>query len=422
MAAMEVAEELEPVEQRRELTATEKRIQASWHEAVEELKTHNPKYTRHIPVPDVIFEADHVYLIDKVLFSAYGIPPEFIDEIYEKLEQIFDQVVLNQFDQYRLTPEFVESVIPEIWGDLGKVVRLIVRHPDPTKPFVDIMNKQEIDKRLPDDDDPYIAHSIQKVLAVINHYNSQFIEYDIILYINAHGRIEGSLGTVPVMDIPGIDVTFLAYAQLGECGFVGVDLYTYIHELFDKTHVTGLEINDIVTKLRSHKFNMSAKQKKANITANGEDFKRQFPSEGWNISTKWFDRVYQPEANPYGPIRWVPNDGTLYNPIEVLYDSSHDSRLKGRNIFREISMGKPYVLRSEILDFLKRNGYIHPLIIDTSCAVTDNPRLTTKDLRDLRAQRRAYLAIPGLREGTSGGKRSKHRKSKRKQTRRKRRK
>jgi hypothetical protein len=425
MAAMEEesAEELGPVEQRRELTATEIRIQASWHGAVEELKTRNPGYLRHIPVPDVIFEDGEVYLIDKNTFSAYGIPPEIIDDLYEELEQLFDDVVLNQFDQYRLTPEFVESVTAELWRNTRHIVPLIIGRPDSTKPFIDIMNKEEITEKIPEDD-LYNERICLKVAAIVNHYNSQFIEYDIILYINTHGIIVGSLETLPLMDIPDIDVTFLAYAQLGERGYVGARLYKRIHELFDKTNVTGLDINKIIRHLRSDKFNISAKEKGINKKAHGEHYTRQLQSEGWYISTQWLERHYIPEQDPYGvsgDVPWV-SPGRPYTPIEVLYDSSHDSRMRWRDIFTELANGKPFVTRSEIIKFLKRYGYKRPLIVDTSCAETDNPRHTTKDLRDLRAARRALLAIPGLREGTSGGKRSKHRRIKRKQTRRKRRK
>jgi hypothetical protein len=149
----------------------------------------------------------------------------------------------------------------------------------------------------------------------------------------------------------------------------------------------------------------------------GQDFTRQFPAEGWNIYEKCSERAYRPDSSPQDS--WVPN-GTLYIPIEVLYDST--GRLNGRNILdelvkihRTIDHAGKFVYRSDLITYIYDEGYRRPLFVDVSCAESEDLRLTTKDLRNLRAAR--Y----GLR-GVAGGKRSKYRRIKRKQTRRKRRK
>ena len=385
----------EPLLQERTLTRTETLIQASWLEAVEELKKRNHSKFPTV-VPDVIFEEDKVYLPSQEYMQ------DISPEMYAEIEHIFDEVVLKPFDEHRLTPEFVGHVTHYLWKDFGE---LTLGHPDSSKPFIDVMNKIEIEDDISQTDDPFVKqYNYDKIKAIISHFNSQYIEYDIILYINMHGVIVGKLNSLPVIKLPDdMKVTFLAYAKLGECSFVSPRLYIQIHEIFDRTNVTGVDIHRAVKILRKQKFNTTTSQKKLNVAAHGEKYTRQSSDEGWNIYTQCVDRFYKPEDNPYG--RWVPFD-TPFKAIEVLYDSQ--DKLNQYDIFTALSLGRPYIMRSELINCLYTNGYKNPLFVDISCAISADLRDTSNDLRALRAARRAHLPS-SVREGIAGGKKT-HRK------------
>lgn len=397
---MAASMETEPLLQERTLTRTEKLIQASWLEAVEELKKRNPsEFHPHFVPPDVIFEEDKVYLPDEEYMK--GISPK----MYSEMENIFDEVVLKPFDEHRLTPEFVGHVTHYLWRDFGE---LTLGHPDSSKPFIDVMNKREIEHDISQTDDPFVKqYNYDKIKEILLHFNSQFIKYDIILYINMHGRILGTLTSLPVIKLPDdMKVTFLAYSQLGEKSFIVPEIYTKIHEIFDNAqHVTEVDTYSAVKLLRKQKFNIPTSQQKLNVAAHGEQYSRQSSDEGWNIYTKCVDRLYQPDDNSSG--QWVPI-GIPFKAIEVLYDSQ--DKLYQFDIFSalSLSLGTPYIMRSDLIKCLYTNGYKNPLFVDVSCAISADLRDTSNDLRALRAARRARLPS-SVREGIAGGKKT-HRK------------
>jgi hypothetical protein len=398
--------EEEPLTQIRPLTATERQIQQSWIDAVKSLDS-------KIEPPPIIFEEDKVYLPDKSTMIARGLSPE----MYPECEQIFKEIVLKQFDEYRYTSDFVINATTDLWGDFKKIV---ISNPNPSSPFLDVMNKKEIEQSIIGN--PYMQRVYRKILAVLEYYNRQFPKYDVVIYINAHGTLTSTLELATPLRIPGMNVSFLSYAQLGECGFAFSSIYKKIHELFDRTDMKSINMKHILEELRALKYNKSARQTKVITSVYGASFTRQQSDVGWRMYTRWSQRYYEPEKDPEGS--FVPK-GTDYIPIEVLYDST--GRLKGKNIFAELlgritRQTKQYVSRSDILTYLYMHGYRNPLIVDISCAVTndldhDDETSNTRDLRaerKLRAARRSRLPIYDrkgneIRAGINGGTR-RHRK------------
>ena len=399
----------EPLRQIRELTATERQIQQSWIEAVKSLDS-------SFEPPPIIFEEDKVYLPDKPTMVARGLLPE----LYPKCEEIFKEIVLKQFDEYRFTFDFVVNATTELWGDFKKIV---INNPNPSSPFLDVINKKEIEQSIISD--PYMQRVYRKILAVLEYYNRQFPKYDVVIYINLHGTLTSTLEAAAPLRIQGMNVTFLSYAQLGECGFIYSSIYEKIHELFDATDMKSINMKHILGELRATKFNMTSRHQKVITSKFGASFTRQQADEGWRIYSRWSQRYYVPEKDPQGS--FVPT-GTSYIPIEVLYDST--GRLKGKNIFAEIvgritRQTKQYAYRSDVLSYLYMHGYRNPLIVDTSCAVTDDldhdEMSTTRDLRaerNLRAARRRRLPIydksgKEIRPGINGGRRTRQRRKSR---------
>ena len=105
---------------------------------------------------------------------ARGLSPE----MYPECEQIFKEIVLKQFDEYRYTSDFVINATTELWGDFNKIV---ISNPKSSSPFLDVMNKKEIEQSIIGN--PYMQRVYHKILAVLEYYNRQFPKYDVVIYI-----------------------------------------------------------------------------------------------------------------------------------------------------------------------------------------------------------------------------------------------
>jgi hypothetical protein len=390
-------------EQLRVLTRPELLMQAKWIDALKELKKKDPtKFPRTFVIPDIIFENENVYMPDYETLSLQGLSPE----TYTEFEKIFDTVVIPDFNLYKLTKEYVDIAVSSIWDrkiypDLPKIV--IGNNGN----FKIIANEAEI---LRDINSKIfyemLYDSVKKILA---HYNSPFIENDIIIYVNCHGVMEHMMTKHPlnILDTHDMQVTFISYAKLGDCSFsIWPDMYKFIHKIFDGIEFRGLNIQKILQTLWRNKLYTSKEEKKtgAALAEYGKQYMYQLPDEGWNIYTKCSERTYNADPS------FVP-PGVYYLAFEVLYDAL--GLLKGHDIFEELKFGKGIVLRSQLIDFLHKKGYKRPLFIDISCAISDDKRLTHSDLRALRAARRAYLPS-SVREGVAGGRKSRRNKKLRK--------
>jgi len=386
----------------RSLTRPELLIQSKWLSTLEELKIKYPVgFPKTFVLPDIIFENENVYMPDFETLALQGLPLE----TYTEFEKIFDTVVIPDFNLYKLTKEYVDNAVSSIWDrkiypDLPEIV--IGNNGN----FKIIANESEILRNITGKIFYEMLYdSVKKILA---HYNSSFIENDIIIYVNCHGVMEQMLTkSLDILDTHDMQVTFISYAKLGECSFsIWPDMYKFIHKIFDGVEFRGLNIQKILQTLWRNKLYTSKEEKKtgAALAEYGKQYAYQLPDEGWNIYTKCSERTYNADPS------FVP-PGVYYLAFEVLYDAR--GLLKGHDIFEELKFGKGIVLRSQLIDFLYKKGYKRPLFIDISCAISDDERLTHSDLRTLRAARRAYLPS-SVREGVAGGRKSRRNKKLRK--------
>jgi len=382
------------------LTAYEEHIIANWKSSIAQLKVEGilpPEFE----IPNIEFEEENMYMPNR--------PPELNPEVYQMLEKIFDDVIVPLFNDYKFTDEFVLKCITSIQLSyiyeprmqpvvLGKNEYncIVIRNEDEIEQFLD-----DIDPRIKD----YANMIYDKIHTIIEYYNSQFLDYDIIIYINTHGEIEGRLSEMPLLPIdPTNNVRFIAYAQLGEKSFALFDeLYMYIKGLFEGHSSRVIDIKEILHALHRKKLEMSFKQKQLNARTHKDQFSRQQVNEGWNVYSKCIEREYTPDPT------FVPR-GYRYHPFEVLYDPSR--KLLGQNLFELLHQGTGKVKRSQLLKHVFDAGYRNPLYIDVSCAISKDPRLTHADLRALRAARRAMLPSAVNRDGVCGGKRKSRKKSK----------
>jgi hypothetical protein len=208
--------------------------------------------------------------------------------------------------------------------------------------------------------------------------------FDIVILINGHGELHGSLHHQVAVEMPqDMQLTLFAYANLGRCSYdVFSKLYTDLHNFLDKEDIPNLNIRRLRDYLWERRINTSEEEREEGKRLFGEDYEEHL-KEGWNVYSDCMERIYSVAPE------FVPSD-TEYHLFEILYDGLGQvsvDQLRTDDLFTYMTKKRKHksIERSRLLHMLKGMGYNRPLIIDVSCAKSGET-FTTEQLTEIRQQ------------------------------------
>jgi hypothetical protein len=208
--------------------------------------------------------------------------------------------------------------------------------------------------------------------------------FDIVILINGHGELHGSLRHQVVFEMPhDMQLTLFGYAKLGLCSYdVYSNLYADLHNFLDREDIPNLNVRRLRDYLWSRRDKTSERLKETGKRLFGEDYEEHL-REGWNVYSDCMERIYTPDPT------FVP-PGKEYHLFEILYDGLGQmsvDQLRTNDLFTYMTkrIKRKAIERSRLLYMLKGMGYTRPLLIDVSCAKSDET-FTKEELTEIRQQ------------------------------------